>query len=577
MDDLWHAAVNGRGGYYPAKDPAAIVSSLNKALAAISSQAGAGGAAAASSPQLAPGDSNAYLARYSPEGWWGDVLALSHGSEHGRLVELPRRPGLGVQRGWRYGYSGLVGAEATGSLADGDAEHEQAQIYMVVGGALGDFKSANLPSPPSPEFDPSTLTQYAAMSAAEKAQATKDHLVDYLRGVKSVNVPAIAPASAGLCCEDESGNNFRLFRDRSHVLGDIVGTEPQFVGKSILYGDTGHSTFSTTVTATRQRVVYAGANDGMLHAFDAGMPGTPPAAPPTDGTGDELWAFVPTAVLPNLKKLADFNYNANHRYSVNGPIHVGDIQDSGGNWTTLLVGGLGAGGRDYYALDVTNPTSPKLAWEFSTKNAGVHAANVGYTFGAPLITKVKGGAYNGRWVVLLSSGYNNESPGDQKGHLFMVDAHTGVVLQDWTTGTAADSSLSGIAGIANWVDATLVDNSTQHVYGGDLDGNLWRFDISTAAAPVKLAYFQKGGFRQPITHRPELGEVAFGSLKQRDDLRRHRQDADRGGSRPEQAVEHGHPAPVLLCRQGRSVHDLWRYAVQQRRRCGAADALGRRY
>ncbi len=512
VDDLWHAAVNGRGGYYPAKDPAAIVSSLNKALSAISSQAGSGGAAAASSPQLAPGDSNAYLARYSPEGWWGDVLALALDPNTGALLSSPGDP------------ASVCGTGVTGSpvwsaqkqldlLQTATPTMSTRKIYMVVGGALGDFKSANLPSPPSPEFDPSTLTQYAAMSAAEKAQATKDHLVDYLRGVKSVNVPAIAPASAGLCCEDESGNNFRLFRDRSHVLGDIVGTEPQFVGKSILYGDAGHSTFSSTVTAARQRVVYAGANDGMLHAFDAGMPGTPPAAP-TTGTGDELWAFVPTAVLPNLKKMADFTYNANHRYSVNGPMHVGDIDTGGGNWKTLLVGGLGAGGRDYYALDVTNPSSPVLAWEFSTKNPG-HANNMGYTFGAPLITKVKGGAHNGKWVVLLPSGYNNESPGDQKGHLFMVDADTGVVLQDWTTGTTADSSLSGIAGLANWVDSTLVDNSTQHVYGGDLDGNLWRFDISSGAPPVKLAYFQKGGFRQPITHRPELGEAAFGSVKQR--------------------------------------------------------------
>lgn len=507
VDDLWHAAVNGRGGYYPAKNPSSIVSSLNKALSAISSQAGSGGAAAASSPQLAPGDSNAYLARYSPEGWWGDVLALALDPNTGALLSSPGDPasvcGTGVA-----GSPVWSAQKQLDLMQTGTPSMSSRKIYMVVGGALGNFISANLPNPPSPEFDPSTLTQYAAMSAAEKAQATKDHLVDYLRGVKSINVPAIAPASAGLCCEDESGNNFRLFRDRSHVLGDIVGTEPQFVGKSILYGDTGHSTFSTNVTAVRRRVVYAGANDGMLHAFDAGMP------PNTTGTGDELWAFVPTAVLPNLKKLADFTYNSNHRYSLNGPMHVGDIDTGGGNWKTLLVGGLGVGGRDYYALDVTDPNNPVLAWEFRTKNPS-YADNMGYTFGAPLITKVKGGAHNGKWVVLLPSGYNNESPGDMKGHLFMVDADTGVVLDSWTTGTAADSSLSGIAGLANWVDKTLVDNSTQHVYGGDLDGNLWRFDISSSAAPVKLAYFQKGGFRQPITHRPELGEVAFGSLKQR--------------------------------------------------------------
>src|SRR5690606_213431 len=137
----------------------------------------------------------------------------------------------------------------------------------------------------------------------------------------------------------------------------------------------------------------------MLHAFNG-------------DTGEELWAYVPTAVIPNLYKLADKGYANNHRFFVDGPIVVGDVCLSAtcdaNQWKTILVGGLGKGGRAYYALDITNPASPKVLWEFSD-------VNLGYTFGNAIITKVAG-----QWAVIVASGYNNTSPGDGKGRLFVL-------------------------------------------------------------------------------------------------------------------------------------------------------------
>lgn len=498
VDDLWHAAVNGRGEYYSAKSAASIVSSLTKALTAISAHAGTGGGAGGSNQQLSAGDSNAYLSRYYPSDWSGDVLALKLDPVTGGLTAAPGEPATECSIGsGTYLWSARNQLDA---LMASSPDASARKIYMAKGGVLDDFISTNLPSPPgSPDFDPSTLSQYASLTPTDQAKATKDNLVAYLRGVSSVTL-----GGGGTCCSDRDGNTYRLFRDRPHALGDIVASSPYFVGKSpFKYTDAGYIPFRDGTTTTRQRVVYVGANDGMLHAFDAGAPVA--GGSPTDGTGNELWAFVPTAMLPKLKNLADFTYPTNHQYFVNGSIHVGDVADASGNWRTVLVSGLGAGGRDYFALDVTNPASPILLWEFSVKNPG-YADNIGYTVGAPLITKSK---KTGKWQVLLPSGLNNEGPGDGRGHLFVVDALTGVVQDDIITAGPADSSRSALVGIANWVDTTLEDNSTQHVYGGDLEGNLWRFDI-TAPSVVKLAELGK-----PITHRPELGQVTLGGSKNR--------------------------------------------------------------
>jgi type IV pilus assembly protein PilY1 len=262
------------------------------------------------------------------------------------------------------------------------------------------------------------------------------------------------------------------------------------------YADAGYSSFVST-NSTRLGTVYAGANDGMLHAFNA-------ATDANGAGGAELWAYVPTAVMPNLYKLTDKNYATGHQYFVDGSPNVGDAY-FGGAWHTILVGGLNEGGRSYYALDVTNPTAPVLLWEFTD-------TNLGDTYGNPVITKLR----NGTWVVIVTSGYNNVSAGDGLGHLYVLNAQTGAVISNVNTGVGSTATPSGLGRISAWVNSPMVDNTAQRAYGGDLLGNVWRFDVNgpngdgiSPAAPQLLATLKDAsGTPQPITAKPELGSVS---------------------------------------------------------------------
>ncbi len=228
-----------------------------------------------------------------------------------------------------------------------------------------------------------------------------------------------------------------------------------------------------------------GANDGMLHAFDA-------------DTGVERWAYVPSMVIPNMWKLADKNYATMHSYYVNGSATVGDVYD-GSSWRTILVGGLGGGGRGYYALDVTNPANPVLLWELTT----AQDSDIGYSFGYPVRTKLA----DGTWVVLVTSGYNNISPGTGKGFLYVLNPVTGTVIRKIDTGAGDATTPSGLARFSVWVDDALKDNTAGYVYGGDLLGNVWRFDINAGTAMKFAELKDNTGNPQPITAAPELGEA----------------------------------------------------------------------
>lgn len=135
-----------------------------------------------------------------------------------------------------------------------------------------------------------------------------------------------------------------------------------------------YTSFQNSV-ANRTPIIYVGANDGMLHAFNA-------------NTGVEVFAFIPTAVIENLNKLTSKTYGTStggHQYYVDGSMTVADVY-FGNDWHTVLVGSLGGGGREVFALDITNPNAPKLLWEFtsdtaSTKENGV--SSMGYSFPAP--------------------------------------------------------------------------------------------------------------------------------------------------------------------------------------------------
>ncbi len=312
--------------------------------------------------------------------------------------------------------------------------------------------------------------------------------------------------------EQNTGNVGAIFRNRTSVLGDIVNSAPAFVGRpSFLYRDNLESVpYSSFRSAYRNRpgTVYVGANDGMLHAFDA-------------ETGAERFAFIPGAVFARLPELTRPSYS--HRYYVDGSPTVGDAF-IGGAWQSVLVSGLNKGGQSVFALNITDPalvteaTANQLfLWEFTDAND----PDLGYSYSRPAIVRLA----NGRWAAVFGNGYNNTEPDGQvsatgNAVLFIVDLETGALLRKIDTGVGLSHPSSG--GRPNGLATPAVvdvngDQIADFAYAGDLLGHLWKFDLRGSSAAAWTVAFQSAGvpqplftavgptgFRQPITSRPEV-------------------------------------------------------------------------
>lgn len=489
IDDLWHAAVNGRGAYYSATNPTALASGLSGALAGVAARLGSSAAATTSNPNVSSGDNYVFSTTFVSQKWYGELVRQTMNLTTGAIAAIPSYPCPASICDWSA--QALLDAKVS-SAADSRT------IYLFDSGAsnlLKPFQWSGLSTSEQSNFDVtrvSTLSQYSSLSAANQTAAVGANLVNYLRGWRE--------------------NEGTLYRAREHILGDVVSSEAVYVRvPQFNYSDAGYAVFKNA-NASRTPMVYVGANDGMLHAFNG-------------NTGDEMWAYIPAPVLPNLYRLADTNYANNHRFFVDGTPVVGDICTSGCGtssavWKTILIGGLNAGGRGFYALDITDPANPKGLWEF----ASTSDSDLGYSFGNPIITKKA----DGTWVVLLTSGYNNVSPGGGQGYLFVLNATSGAIeggasVGKIGTGVGSTSTIagvcttapcpSGLARINAWADYSDTNNTSLRVYGGDLFGNLWRFDINNTLgvagydAQHLATLTSSTGSRQPITERPELGLV----------------------------------------------------------------------
>ncbi|WP_271010388.1 pilus assembly protein [Paucibacter sp. B51] len=474
IDDLWHAAVNGGGTYFSASNPQSLYSGLQSALNNIAAQEGASAAATASNPNVTSGDNQVFVSNFMSGEWTGQLKSKRIDLSGGSLSSTD----------W-----------SAGTLLDSNSSRS---IYMYSASndnRRAEFNWSNLSASQKAYFNLATLTasgnnliQFCTsgdycLSASDQSTAAGQRLVDYLRGVRSDEGPLSDPS--------------KFFRQRTLLLGDIVNSEAVYVKKPLAnYNDAGFNDHKAT-TATRVGMVYVGANDGMLHAFNA-------------SSGAEVWAYVPTAVIPRLHKLADKSYGNKHEYYVDGSPVVQEVK-IGSEWRTVLVSGLGAGGRAYFAIDITSPTDPKPLWEFTHDN-------LGYTFGKAEISKLA----DGTWVAILPSGYNNISPGDGNGRLFVLDIATGQPVSTLPNGiptlvsglaVGSSSTPSGLGHISAWTDNSDKDNTALRIYGGDNLGNLWRFDINNNVGTAgyeaqRLATLKTSlGVAQPITSRPELGQV----------------------------------------------------------------------
>ncbi|MGH8633255.1 MAG: PilC/PilY family type IV pilus protein [Burkholderiales bacterium] len=485
LDDLWHAAVNGRGIYFSAKNPNSLQSGLTTALAAIKITTGAASAAATSQANITPTDNFEYSSTYRTVKWDGEVVAAKIDVVTGSLIP-----------GNIWSVNALLDPRALPAS-------DNRSIFTFDPSDLSDklkpFLYGNLTLTEQAFFNnhcttsPAVWPQCGPMLPVDLAIANSGtNLVNYLRGQKQ--------------------HETNYYRIREHTLGDTVNAKPAFLGKpNLLYGDAvvpDYNSFKSGPAASRPPVVFIAANDGMLHAFNAGEAAA--------GGGTELWAYVPRMVMPELYKLAAVNYDVNHRYFVDGSPATMDVF-LGGAWKTMLVGGLNAGGRGFFALDVTDTGNPKGLWEICSDASlcAISDPDLGYSFGQPIITKRPS---DGKWVVIVTSGYNNVTPGDGGGYLFVLDAATGAVLSKTPTtisGTNVGDTTtpSGFAKIAGFAINFAVNNTTTIVYGGDLLGNVWRFDLSTDAAFPNVVTVQRIGQAldgsspakpQSITSRPEI-------------------------------------------------------------------------
>ncbi len=250
------------------------------------------------------------------------------------------------------------------------------------------------------------------------------------------------------------GESFQDLRNRDGwKLGDIIHSTPVVVGAPANFNpDPAYQNFMTA-HEHRQKMVYVGANDGMLHAFEA-------------DTGHESWAFVPEFSLPKLEAIADSSYC--HHYTVDLTPSVRDVK-LGNAWSTVLVGGGREGGASYFALDVTYPQSPQFMWQVELPNA------------KPFASEVEFAVIDSTDVVLIGSGLDDV---DGRAHLEVYDVETGNHLGDVNGSVvlSADSSERNRATAASAIDVDL-DGQHDLCYVADLQGRLYRIEFNDSLNP----------------------------------------------------------------------------------------------
>ncbi|WP_168734325.1 pilus assembly protein [Pseudothauera nasutitermitis] len=458
-DMLRDAAAYGNGLYLTADNAEQLSEALGGALADIQGKLGSASSAAASGGFISDG-TKVYQGRMNSEYWTGQLLAF----------------GINTTPGPTFGQLLKNGPGPDGSLWDAGS--------LINGANWGTRtiitnKAGGIPF----RWDGFTATERNDYFNGQQ------NLLEYLRG-----------------------SSVAAYRSRPSLLGDIVNSAPQYVAApSARYPDSletaPYSAFKQA-RANRTPMIYVGANDGMLHGFNA-------------QTGAEGLAYIPGHLLGRLKLLADPDYNDNHKFYVDGTPTVVDAF-IGGAWKTVLAGGLNKGGQAIYALDVTNPAqfseanaSSIFLWEFTDADD----ADLGYTYSRPAIVKLR----NGTWAAVFGNGYNNtiaDGHASTTGNavLYIVDLRTGALIKKISTGVGTAQDPTGQNrpnGLATVTPIDLNgDNLVDYVYAGDLFGNMWKFDLNdSSASNWTLAYklFQAcaantctADNRQPITTAPTV-------------------------------------------------------------------------
>ncbi|MCL2309600.1 MAG: PilC/PilY family type IV pilus protein [Proteobacteria bacterium] len=473
VDDLWHATVNGFGSFVAAQSTEEFSVGLKKILTEILNTGGARSGVALPSPVISSGGYT-----YSPSfeaGWTGDIIRRSINSS-GVESAIPGQKSA----------AGNLADLLTPTVAIPEPWKTARQVFTTNWNG-NKVSMANVDTFTATPFTATGLS--TAMLANLGSTSTQQvNVVAYLRGRRSAEGDAIGQ-----------------FRMRGPgPLGDIVNAGPVVV--TTPYCETGPCDYNETDNPgyqafynkyqNRNTMVYAAANDGMLHAFDEKL--------------NEKWAYIPSDILYRSQADAgivnltfqesDLITPFTHYFYVDATPRAADVFfNTNDSWETMLVGGLGKGGTSYYALRVTDAgalaneaatASDKVRWEFTHNN-------MGYTYGRAILTKTKaddwgydsGDSTKARWMAILPSGYNNGSGsgqpknGDGKGHLFFVDAETGELMNNGSSGDVvtpegSQSMPLGLVAIGSYTEDYTNQLATT-VYGGDQVGNFWRFNLES--------------------------------------------------------------------------------------------------
>jgi len=508
IDDLWHMAWNTNGTYAAATSPEEVVEKLVAAIAEIASRVGSASAVALNSGTL-NANTRIYQAKFNSTDWSGDLesIPVKAPVEINPATGLPY-PDPAECNGKTVGEVCLTEWNASEKLEA--MAYSARKVYSrntdtnsgVVFKTLTDLGAAQQ----------TALRTHPDTLVVEAASRGQDRL-DFVLGKDSFAAP----------------DDFRKRITTSFglkKLGDIISSSPTFVGEpsSLLPDGLEASKYSLFAAANknRRKMIYVGANDGMLHGFDA-----------ADGT--ERFAYIPGSLVTKLNQLSSTDYIKEHTYFVDGSPQTFDIYSGG--WKTILSSSAGAGGQLVFGLDITNPDAfgtTKALWEFTDADD----ADMGYTMGDVKFARMN----NGKWVVIFGNGFNNtEADGavsaTGNGAIYVVDAYTGALLKKFDTkiGTADDpTGATRPNGIAEVTAVDLDgDLDVDFLYAGDLFGNLWKVDVSSSStsswdfayksgADPKAFYTAKdaSGTVQPITagvsvkKHPENGKqtlVLFGT------------------------------------------------------------------
>lgn len=468
--DLAHTAVNGHGGFYSAGDPQAFAEGMRNALASIDNATGAGDSATLSDGEVVTGGTLMYAASYVTGEWSGALKAHEYSETSGEFdteawSASENFPAAADRNIWTHDADGVAKPFQSGSLSESQRNALTANIGTTF-----------------------------HVSAAD--------IVAYLRGERDYEDSGTTPLGGTL-------------RKRATLLGDIVSSTPVHVGPppseydSFRFADQGfdgldeYNAFVESHEA-RTEMLYVAANDGMLHAFEA-------------GTGVEKFAFIPGALLSasgdaSLARLANPRYGlysevdgrqpVPHQYYNDGEMATQNVYLDD-EWKTILVGTTGRGAtRTVYALDITDPdvlADPATAgnailWE---RSAGDGASNddwIGQSLGRPTLWQVKDGS-GSKWVALVGNGPN--SPKDRSA-LLQFDLADGS-LEVYTTNSESSNGLAPLTGVSTDPGEGLAD----YAFAGDLQGNVWQFDLDAAGGSGSLIFRARGpnGQKQPITAR----------------------------------------------------------------------------